>query len=83
MGSLISTAFYLRPAARDPTGSNTPRRPKVREKGKAARPFIHQRTRGADAPRLPLAGDQIRYDTPIKLRDNGAQITGVFTFCST
>lgn len=66
MGSVISTSFYLQHAAPgrqtpgaftclDPTGSNAAQRPKVGEKGKAARPFIHQQTHGAVTPLLPPA----------------------------
>lgn len=79
MGSLISTPFYLRPAAparQTPVLSHAeiPQEATLHEgqrSGKRGRLLVlsFKQTHGAVTPLLPLASSQIRYDTPIKLYD--------------
>lgn len=79
MGSLISTPFYLRPAAparQTPVLSHAeiPQEATLHEgqrSGERGRLLVlsFKQTHGAVAPLLPLASGQIRCDTPIKLYD--------------
>lgn len=94
MGSLISTPFYLRPAAparQTPVLSHAgiPQEATLHEgqrSGKRGRLLVLSFTNkhGAVAPLLPPDSHQIRrYDTTIKLYGDHTRIMGIFRFYST